>query len=213
MKNLKPRIWLTIFILPLALLIAAVPENKTKPFKVSVEDLLQEFNDGEQYISTDQVADMIVKEDPSILLIDVRAEDEYNEYHLEGAINIPLHNILSQDWRDYLDQDVRTNIFYCNGTVKANEAWMICRQLGYTNNNLVMQGGLNYWAETIMNPKKPEATAPADEFARYDFRKAANAALGGANLEEASATEAPNKTAPPKLNIKKKKRRVAGGCS
>ena len=212
MKNIKPRIWLAIFILPLGLIIAAVPENKTKPFKVSVEDLLQEFNDGEQYITTDQVADMFVNKDPSMLLIDVRPEDEYNEFHLDGAINIPLHDILSKDWRDYLDQDVRTNVFYCNGTVKANEAWMICRQLGYTNNNLVMQGGLNFWATTIMNPQKPTASAPADEFAKYNFRKAANTALGGAKIDDAT-TEAPKNSTPPKLNIKKKKRRVAGGCS
>lgn len=214
MKTITPRIWLTIFILPLAIVIAAVPENKTKTFKITVDEMLREFNEGEQYISTDAVADMIVQKDPSLMLIDVRPEDEYNEFHLEGAINIPLYDILNENWQEYLDQDIRTNVFYCNGTVKANEAWMICRQLGYTNNNLVMQGGLNYWAETIMNPSNPTQLAPGDEYARYNFRKAANTALGGAQVNDSSSAAPSNtKTAAPKLQIKTKKKRVAGGCS
>jgi sulfur-carrier protein adenylyltransferase/sulfurtransferase len=34
------------------------------------------------------------------------------------------------------------NIFYSNGTVTANEAWMVTRQLGIKK-NFVFEGGLN----------------------------------------------------------------------
>jgi rhodanese-related sulfurtransferase len=210
LKDIKPRILLAIALIPLALVIAAVPENTTKPFKLTMEELIGEITEGAQYFTTDQIADYIVQKDPSVLLIDVRSNDEYETYHLPGAINIPLSDIGSNEWRDYLDQDTRTNVFYSNGTVNANQAWLICTQRGFKN-NYVLQGGLNYWAETILNPQKPAATAPDDEFARYDFRKAMNAALGGGTLE-AAAEPAQAAPALPTLQKKKKKKRAAGGC-
>ena len=44
------------------------------------------------------------------------------------------------------------NVFYSNGSVYANEAWMITRQLGYEN-NFVLEGGLNYWFGNILSPR------------------------------------------------------------
>ena len=70
----------------------------------------------------------------------------------QEPLNIPLSSLLDDQWKDYLHQDLRYNVFYSNGTVNANQAWMLTRQLGYQN-NYVLQGGLNYWVETIMNPK------------------------------------------------------------
>ena len=59
------------------------------------------------------------------------------------------------------------NVFYSNGTQDATEAWMLTRQLGYEN-NYVLQGGLNYWAETIMNPQAPKSTSSDDEASDED---------------------------------------------
>jgi len=209
-KNIKPRLILASLIIPLALVIAAVPENTTKPYKLSIEELVSQITEGSQYFNTDLIADYIVQKDPSIQLIDVRPNDEFESYHLPGALNIPLADILSDEWEAYLNQDVVTNVFYSNGTVAANQAWLICTQRGFMN-NYVLQGGLNYWAETILNPQKPEQTAPNDEFARYDFRKAMNAALGGGVLDAATEpTEAP--AAMPAVQKKPGKKKAQGGC-
>jgi hypothetical protein len=43
---MKPRILLALFAVPLALIIAAVPENTTHPFKLSPSQLLEEANSG-----------------------------------------------------------------------------------------------------------------------------------------------------------------------
>ena len=198
-----------MFIIPLGLIIAAVPENKPKPYKLTANQMLEQVKEGIQFVSTDQIADMIVQQDPSLQLIDVRSSDEFNKFHLPGAINIPISSLLSEDWEAYINQDVKMNVFYSNGNTTANEAWMITRQLGYLN-NYVMMGGLNYWAETIMNPEKPATTSPNDEFAKYDFRKGASQALGGGTLEstEGSSAAAP----PPPIQTRPKKKRVAGGC-
>ena len=82
---------------------------------------------------------------------------------------------------------------------------MITRQLGYEN-NYVLQGGLNYWAETIMNPIPPSSTSPDEEIAKYNFRKGASMALGGA-VDGSTANSA--RPAKPIITSKKKKKRVA----
>ena len=206
---MKPRIILASFIIPLALIIAAVPSNTTRQYKLTADELLEKAVSYEQYVHPDAVADMLINEDPYIRLIDVRTPDQYDKFSLPDAINIPLSDLLSDEYKDVLDQDVKMNVFYSNGSLKANEAWMITRQLGYRN-NYVLQGGLNYWAETIMNPEKPSDTSPDEELAKYNFRKGASMALGG----EVTETEKAEIKVPPKpiITSKPKKKRVAGGC-
>jgi rhodanese-related sulfurtransferase len=211
LKEISPRLWLAIFILPLAVIIAAVPENKTKPYKITIEELVQNITEGAQYFTADQVADLIIQQDKSIQLIDVRPANEFETYHLPGAINIPLSDILSDEWVDYLDQDVKTNIFYSTGTVAANQAWIICTQRGFKN-NYVLEGGLNHWAEVIMNPQKPATVAPGDEIARYDFRQGASQALGGGAQMQATTPVAGESKAMPPIQKKAGKKKASGGC-
>lgn len=203
------RLKLALAIIPLGVIIAAVPANKTKPYKLSAKQMIEEVNSNSQFMSPDMIADMIIGKDPSLQLIDVRSKDDYDTYHLPGAVNIPLTDILSEDYEPIINQNVKMNVFYSTGSTKANEAWMIVRQLGYQN-NYVLQGGMNYWAETILSPKAPASTLPDDEIAKYDFRKAASGALGGGSLE---TNEAPAATAPiPIIKKQSSKKRVAGGC-
>jgi rhodanese-related sulfurtransferase len=207
---MKPRALLALFIIPLGLIIAAVPQNTTKPYKLTASQLLSEANSRTQYITPDIVADMIVNKDPSFQLIDVRSPDEFEKFSLPGAINIPLSDLLADQYTDILNQDVKMNIFYSNGTLHANEAWMITRQLGYAN-NYVLEGGLNYWFEAIMNPQKPPTTSPDEEFARYDFRKSAGQALGGGAVIQATQDQSAS-SPKPVIRIAPKKKKVSGGC-
>ncbi|MDM8159808.1 rhodanese-like domain-containing protein [Labilibaculum sp. K2S] len=206
---MKMRLILASVFIPLGIIIAAVPENTTKPFRLTAGELLNEIHEGTQFISTDQIADMLVQKDPSLQLIDVRTQAEFEKYSLPGSVNIPLSDLLSEEWNDFLDQGVKMNVFYSNGNLKANEAWMITRQLGFKN-NYVLQGGLNYWAETILNPQAPKSVLADDEIAKYDFRKGASAALGGGNAVVSNSNE--SNTAKPPIVKKKKKKKVAGGC-
>src|SRR5450759_14600 len=112
---MKPHTLLALFIIPMGLIIAAVPQNKTKPYKLTVEELLGEVNTRSQYVTPDAVADMIIKKNPSLRLIDVRSQDEFEKFSLPGAINIPVTDLLSDKYADILNQDIKLNIFYSNG--------------------------------------------------------------------------------------------------
>jgi rhodanese-related sulfurtransferase len=207
--HMKPRLYLALIVVPLGMIMAAIPQNTTHPYQLSPEEMLEYVNSGMQYFSPDEVAQMIINQDPSLLLIDVRSEAEYEKFHLPGAINIPLTSLLEEQWKDYLHQDLRYNVFYSNSTVNANQAWMLTRQLGYKN-NYVLEGGLNYWVETIMNPTPPASTSPNEELAKYDFRKGAGQALGGGAAVESNASQPAPEL--PMIAPKPTKKRVQGGC-
>ena len=201
------RVVLSIVFIALGFIIAAVPNNTTLQFKLTPEEMLADLNSRSQYISPDEVAEMIISQDPSIQLIDLRSSEEYNKFHLPGAYNIPLTELLNDEYRYVINQDLKLNVFYSNGTVIADEAYIITRQMGYYN-NYVLEGGLNYWAETIMNPEKAAITSPNDELARYDFRIGAGQALGGGSAVYSSSTAA----APPPVQSRPKKQKAQGGC-
>ncbi len=205
---MKVRIILSVVVIGMGLIIAAVPQNTTHVYKLTPKQLLEESKTKMKYYSPDEVAALLVNKDPSIQLIDVRPQSEYDKFHLPGAINIPLPDLLNEEYADIINQDVKQNIFYSNGSVDANDAWMITRQLGYLN-NYVLMGGLNYWAETIMNPVHPASTSPDEEIAKYQFRMGASQALGGAQLQE--STETPVTLDKPIIKRPVKKR-VQGGC-
>lgn len=207
---MKPRTLLALFIVPLGLIIAAVPQNTTKPFRLTPDQLLSEINSRTQFVSADVVADMLISKDPSLRLIDVRSQDEFEKYSLPGAINVPMSDLLSDQYEGLLNQDIYMNVFYSNGTLAANEAWMVTRKLGYTN-NYVLEGGLNYWFEAIINPQKPPSTSPDEEFAKYDFRRSAGQALGGGLTVQSN--QDPDASLPkPVIRPVAKKKKAAGGC-
>jgi len=209
-KNMKPLKLLAMFIIPMGLIIAAVPQNKTKPYKLTADELLAEAKNRTQFVTPETVADMIVKKDPTLRLIDVRSQDEFEKFSLPGAINDPISDLLSDQYTDLLNQDVKMNVFYANSSLSANEAWMVTRQLGYKN-NFVLEGGLNYWFDVIINPQKPATTSSDEELAKYDFRRSAGSALGGgASAQTVTASAAP--AAKPAVTAAPKKKKAAGGC-
>ena len=208
--TVTPLVMLAIVFIILGLIIAAVPKNTTKQFKLTPEKLLQEVQEGYQYMTTSEIADKIINKDPSIQLIDVRSQSDYESYHLPGAINIPISEILLDKYVDVLNQNIKMNILYSNSSNTANEAWMILRQLDYEN-NYILQGGLNYWAETIINPQKPSNMSSNEEIAKYDFCKAAGASLYGANKLTTVKSDNTNKIKPKRIR-KRKKKAADGGC-
>lgn len=211
--TLTPRLLLTAVLLMLGVIIAAVPKNTTTPYKLTASQILDELKSGTQYLEAEQVAQMLVEKDPYLQLIDIRAQNEFEKFSLPGAINIPVDNLLSPDLTTLFDQDVKLNVFYGNGTTQANEAWMLLRQLGYKN-IYVLRGGLNYWAEAILNPAAPPTTSSNDDLARYDFRRGAGQALGGGEMKSAQSPPAGGAKAKiPGPAPAGKKKKVAGGCS
>lgn len=72
-------------------------------------------------------------------LIDVRTVDEYADSHADGAINIPLANILDGDYSGI--DDSRPIYLYCKSGNRAGQAKTALEGFGYEN--VTNLGGLS----------------------------------------------------------------------
>lgn len=189
---------------------------------INPESLLANAISPERYISTDELADRIINQDPTLLLVDVRDGNSFNKFTLPSAVNIPLDKVLEEDSEPYLYQDEYDVIFFSNDNFHSDQAWILCNRLGYENLN-VLKGGLNEWYNTIINPKEPTENMASSEFEQYTFRKAASMYFGVAYPEKVVKKPVvkkyvPAKTTPvatPKKVVPKKKKKkmpVEGGC-
>lgn len=179
-------------------------------------ELLSRVISSERYISTDEVASIIINQDPSYLLIDVRDEESYNNYSLPNAVNIPLNKLLDEDFEGYLNQDEYDVVLFSNDNFYADEAWIICNRLDFKNLR-VLEGGINNWYNTVINPVKPSENMAAADFELYTKRKAASMFFGVVYPEQVKKETVIVKKAAPKKTVvvpvkKKKKMPTEGGC-
>lgn len=162
---------LTTILLLLGLILAFLPLSGNYSFHGKPGKLLVEALDENSYCTPDQVARIVVTEDSTVQLVDLRTADEFKSLSIPGAINIPYNEMLSRDLESYLDRDVK-NIFYANGDYLANYALVLARGLGFKN-NMVMKGGLNEWYRTVMNSEFTGERISARENALFETRRKA----------------------------------------
>ena len=67
-------------------------------------------------------------EDKNTIIIDVRTEEEYNERHIDRAINIPVDN--SQNIK--INKN-KTIVVYCRSGVRSKKAYDMLLSMGYTD--------------------------------------------------------------------------------
>ncbi len=199
-------IFLTALMLLLAFGTFFLNRSNKKPKQIAPATLLWETIQPTRYLTTDQVAKMIIQKDPSLELIDTRSAKEFNAFSLPNAINIPLDSIVNERSSDYFGIPGINVVFFSNDAIKADEAWVLTKRLGY-NATYVMKGGLNRWIETIIQPKEPGESSPRTAFETYAFRQGAHLFFTGAKVNNTT-------TKKKKIIIRRKKKTAvaAGGC-
>lgn len=209
----KKHFFLAVVLIGLALSYLALPKSHyNKQLKPNY--LLNEIIDDTLYLSTDEVSEMIINDD-NIILVDIRTSEEYSKYHLPGAYNIPLEDLLSKKedgsykWANVINQDRRKVIFYSNGSIHATQAWILLRRLR-SENNYAMKGGLNKWFSTIILPEKPAPDASDAEQKLYETRRAASKFFTGNPNPDKNTT---NDDAPTEIiDDSEKPEEEVGGC-
>lgn len=187
---------------------------------ITPEVYVKNMISAERYISSDQLAEKMINEDPSLLIIDTRSPEEYASFSLPNAINIPLSEIFNEELNIYLDQDTYDVVLYSNDNFLSNEIWMIGNRMGYQR-LYVLKGGLNEWFNTIIQPEQPTETMSQRDHDLHSFRLASGKYFGVnkdtveievkvTKVNPAPAKEPEKKKVTPKP--KKKKRMPEGGC-
>jgi len=205
---------ITVLAIASALLFLSRYEQKTEN---QAEAFLNEIHSSNRYLSTDEIAKRIIEDDPTVFLVDVRSEAEFQEYSLPGAVNIPLQNILNAEWTEKLNQEVLDVIFFSNDDFNSEQAWAFCKLQGYSN-IYVLSGGLNKWFSTIMLPEKPGELASNEEMELYSFRTGASIYFGSGTVEipvivEVEVEQQPKPVEKKTIPVQKKvKAEAEGGC-
>ncbi len=88
-------------------------------------------------INFDNLKDKVSK---GAILVDVRSPQEFNEGHLNGAINIPEYEIRKRIMNEIpkLNQQI---VLYCQYGGRSQDALNMMTRMGY-NNVYVLKGGL-----------------------------------------------------------------------
>ena len=197
-------IYLTVLMLVLAigtLMLKKAGEAQ----QIEPQQLLYEMIQPTRYVTTDQVAKMIIQNDPSLELVDVRGATEFNKFAMPRAINVPLDSLLNNK-ASYLGIAGTKVVFVSDDDIAADQAWVITKRLGYKS-TYVMKGGLNRWMETIIEPKEPAEDEPKTAFETYAFRKGAQLYFTGAKAEAVETSKV-------KVDVQRKKKSsgASGGC-
>lgn len=206
MKRINAIIIGLVLITGLGLLISASLDVNKYKFSMNSKDFLNETKQVQKYFSPTDAAESIVSKNSSVVFVDVRDEDQFNTYHLENAVNIPVHKILNTESVNFYNTDVK-KVLYCNDGVRANQVWMLLSQYGIKN-IYVLQGGLNYFTNNIVKQYSPKGTAFDDEILLYDYNKMVQSS--GSSSQSNSTSAAP---AMPVKSGAKKKKTAEGGCS
>lgn len=165
---------------------------------VSPNKLLVEAVNNDRFINPDELAKVILGQDPSYLIIDLRDAQQFSKFTLPGAINIPAEQILTEENRNIFASDAYNYVLVSNGTVLSEKIWMLLRRAGFKNLK-ILNGGINSFYQLYLNPPKPGELDPSEAFENYSFRKGVGVYLGLPNPDEfipggATATQATSAT-------------------
>jgi rhodanese-related sulfurtransferase len=168
--NIRGKFSIILFCYGLILVVFDLTGNLT--FKVKPGNLIDELNKHDSYYTVDQVARIIVSEEPGYQIIDLRSPDDFRSFNIPGSVNIPYKELLKTDPSSFLANRKVKTIFYSNGDFESNYALVYALGLKYEN-AYVMKGGLNEWFSTVMNSSFKGERISARENALFEARSGA----------------------------------------
>lgn len=211
MKTLTWKQFAVLLLIILGLILAFSPIETSKMSEKQAIKISKMIVDREDHITAEQLGHLIIDKDPDYILIDLRTADDYQKYHINSAMNIPLEKLLLPETLQQLDRD-KLLILYSNGGTHAAQAWVLLYEEGIRNATVLL-GGLNYWVDVYTNPNPPEGVYDDSEIFRYQFLKSAGKYLMGdqeISDDQPAQQEVPTKIKP--IIPKKKKKRADAGC-
>ena len=121
---------------------------RTKREAMDVRQLAAQVAREEDHVTALELAQWIKDRKPRLRVIDLRAEADFEEYHLPRAEWMPLERLLSAPFAK--DETV---VLISDGGAHAGQGWVFLRALGHEQ-VYFLRGGLGEWLDDVMNPPK-----------------------------------------------------------
>jgi len=177
-------------------------------YAMNIEESWKEAVNDKSALRPERVYEILHTADTAYYqFIDIRTPAEFLTNHIEGAINIPVHQILDDEVKSIFRQDKKINVIYGNTHVEACAPVMLLKQIGYEN-NIVMLGGFSHFKDYVLKTYMPNASNYLDEKPEMDF-KAIMSSVGSSGGEKSEST---NSTVETPIKKKKVAGSAGGGC-
>ena len=113
---------------------------------------------------TQEEAARIMAEETGFIILDVRTEEEYDEGHIPGAINIANEDIGTDELPELPDKD-QMLLVYCRSGRRSKEAAGKLAALGYTQ--VLEFGGIMTWTGEVITTEEEESED--DPFEAHEY--------------------------------------------
>jgi thiosulfate/3-mercaptopyruvate sulfurtransferase len=154
---------------------------------------------GADHVDASDLAPAVMAARGDLLLVDVRPADEYAAFHLPGAVNLTVPQLLGAEGGALLAGAWRQVVLYSNGPAHPAQAWVELVQRGHRNVR-VLDGGLDEFQLRVLTPPSLRADVSeaqsAAEAATFQLRRVFFGLAGGAPSATTWATDPPALTAP-----------------
>jgi rhodanese-related sulfurtransferase len=146
--------------------------------------LAAEISAGSDHISAPELADRIMKRDPTLQLFDLRSASEYEQLHIASAQHASIETLTRE--RPKADATI---VLYSEGGAHAAQAWVLLRLRGYRH-IYVLREGLYEWIARVLEPKLAVVATPKEQ---VEFERAAEQSryFGGLPLAGVARSEVP----------------------
>ena len=158
-----------IILITIALIGISLREKKENSIVVSAEEVHNLISEGKHFYNPADLEKNLKLADPNLVLIDLRAPDQFLNNGIEGAVNIPFQRILDDNYKSLLHND-QQKILYAGQESRAVEVWILLSQMDY-DNIYILKGDLPYWLAKVENKDIFGNASLDDEKARHDFKK------------------------------------------
>ena len=178
-------------------------------YKLSPKQTVELVTQEEHVMYPYELEDILNGKIDTVVLIDIRDRFEFGRGHINGAENISAITLLNDENIKRLEQfkeDNMTVVIYGNDQLQANGPWMVFRQLGFDNVNILL-GGYDYysrWKDNLGDSYADDGYMRG--FPRYDYAEIAKSSNVAVSGEGSTAKK------PVAVRRKKKASVAEGGC-
>ncbi len=135
-----------------------------RPTEAQPSALAAEIESESDHISALELGERLMRGDRNLLVLDLRSEPEFQEFHIAGARRASLRDLSQQALPQTSDI-----VLYSEGGAHAAQAWVILRMRGYRRVYFLREG-LYEWVSRVYEPRLASDATPEE---RADFERAA----------------------------------------
>jgi rhodanese-related sulfurtransferase len=153
-------------------------------------------------IEADKLAFEVVNNYYQYNIVDVRSATEYDSFHIATAVNIPLDKLAKLEFRNFINQRIKINVFYAGTHDDAKKACLLARFHGNAS-GLALSVTADEFKTLYYNIEPLPIEPTRKELMVHKFRTEAARKMAEIEASVASISKP----------IEKKTRTVQGGCS